>query len=204
MTFPAGLPKTAIPSRIEDYFAKINKVCAAASVSDLTGQAMDLDAGFDHVAHQARICHAGGNSVFFIGNGGSASIASHQAIDYARNGGIRARALNESATLTCLGNDFGYEHVFSRQLEIQGRPGDMLVAVSSSGQSQNILNGVTAARAHSMAVATFSGFRPDNRLRALGDWNFYVDSDHYGFVEIAHLTLIHAILDTRIIATGSE
>ena len=136
----------------------------------------------------------------FIGNGGSASIASHQAIDYLKNGGIRALALNDSAALTCLSNDCGYAEVFAKQIEKHGRSGDMLVAISSSGQSDNILHAVEAARARRMTVVTFSGFNPDNPLRSLGDVNFYVDSDQYGFVELAHLTLIHAILDIYVIA----
>ena len=194
------LPRTTAPSRVNAYFAELNRVCSAARAQDLLGRPMDLEAGFDWFARRAVAADARGNSLVFIGNGGSASIASHQAIDYLKNGDIRALALNDSAALTCLSNDCGYAEVFAKQLEKHGREGDMLVAISSSGQSENILRGVKAARAQKMTVATFSGFRPDNPLRTLGDVNFYVESDQYGYVELAHLTLIHAILDLDVIA----
>jgi D-sedoheptulose 7-phosphate isomerase len=74
-------------------------------------------------------------------------------------------------------------------------PGDMLIAISSSGQSVNILKAAEVARAHGMKIATFSGFQPDNLLRGRGDTNFYVNSNQYGFVEVAHHALIQAILD---------
>lgn len=112
-----------------------------------------------------------------------------------KNGGIRALAFNDPAALTALSNDFGYANVFSQQLKTQCVPGDMLIAISSSGQSVNILKAVEAARTNGMKVATLSGFQPDNLLRGRGDVNFYVNSNEYGFVEVAHHALIQAILD---------
>lgn len=189
-------------NQIELYFAELNRLCSAASVHGLNGQPMTLEAGFDWFAQRAKSLHTTENSIIFIGNGGSASIASHQAIDYLKNGGIRAFALNDSAALTCLGNDYGYPEVFSKQLQLLSRKGDMLVAISSSGRSMNILKGVEVARARNMSVVTFSGFDSDNPLRSLGDVNFYIDSDRYGFVELSHLALIHSILDICIIENG--
>ncbi len=93
------------------------------------------------------------------------------------------------------GNDLGYDQVFAKQIEMHGRPGDLVIAISSSGRSANILNAVKAARAAKSAVVTFSGFAADNPLRSLGNINFYIASDRYGFVEIGHLTICHAILD---------
>ena len=97
--------------------------------------------------------------------------------------------------LTCLGNDLGYNQVFAKQIELHARRGDLVIAISSSGRSENILNAVAAARTAECIVVTFSGFMPDNPLRSRGDVNFYTPSDRYGFVEIAHLTICHAILD---------
>jgi D-sedoheptulose 7-phosphate isomerase len=97
--------------------------------------------------------------------------------------------------LTCLGNDLGYDRVFAKQVELYARADDLVIAISSSGRSANILNAVKAARAAKCAVVTLSGFTADNPLRRLGDINFYVASDRYGFVEIGHLTICHAILD---------
>jgi D-sedoheptulose 7-phosphate isomerase len=97
--------------------------------------------------------------------------------------------------LTCVGNDLGFEQVFAKQIELYARPGDLLIAISSSGRSANILNAVNAARAGKCTIVTFSGFAANNPLRSLGDLNFYLPSDRYGFVEIGHLTICHAILD---------
>ena len=117
-------------------------------------------------AHEA---HDAGNKIIFIGNGGSAGIASHLAIDFSKNGGLRALAFNDPSALTCLGNDLGYENVFAKQLEFHARPGDLLIAISSSGTSPNILGAVKAARARDCKVVTFSGFTEDNDLRRTGD-----------------------------------
>ena len=194
-----GVAETAPIDQISDYFAEMMRVCSATRVSDGDGRPMGLQQGFEWVAEQARRAQASGNKMILIGNGGSAAIASHQAIEFLKNGGVRALALNDGASLTALANDFGYANVFAEQLRMLGRRGDMLVAISSSGQSTNILKAVETARSHDMAVATFSGFRPDNLLRGRGDVNFYVDSTQYGFVEIAHHALIQAILDLNVI-----
>ncbi len=181
--------------RIADYFATLARLTLAAEATDGAGNQATLDDVFGAVMARARAAHASGNKVMFIGNGGSAAIASHMAIDYTKNGGIRALAFNDGAALTCLGNDLGYAQVFARQIEMHARSGDLLIAISSSGNSANILAAVEAARGRGCAVVTFSGFRPDNKLRARGDYNLYVASEDYGFVEVAHLALNHAILD---------
>jgi len=108
---------------------------------------------------------------------------------------MRALAFTDASALTCLGNDLGYESIFAKQIEFHARRGDLVIATSSSGNSPNIINGVAVARDRGCHVVSFSGFKDDNKLRRLGDVNFYVSSLQYGFVEIAHLALCHAILD---------
>jgi D-sedoheptulose 7-phosphate isomerase len=198
-----GLAETAPVDDIAAYFQEIGRVCASVRVSDGEGRPMTSKAGFDWVAEEAQRAQAGGNKLILIGNGGSAAIASHQAIEFLKNGGIRAQALNDGAALTALANDFGYANVFAEQIKMMGRRGDLLIAISSSGQSTNILKGVEVARSLGIAIVTFSGFKPDNLLRAKGDVNFYVSSDQYGFVEIAHHGLIQAILDLNVIPRRS-
>lgn len=180
---------------LDGYFATLSALPRQTTVTDADGAVLELAAGMGQVAGMIGGLAAGENRIFFIGNGGSAGIASHAAIDYSKNGGFPALALTDGAALTCLGNDFGYEEVFARQLEFHARRGDVLMAVSSSGASANILKAVAAARARGCRVVTFSGFSPGNPLRRLGDVNFHVDNGEYGFVEIFHLTLIHAVLD---------
>lgn len=136
-----------------------------------------------------------GRKVVLVGNGGSAAIASHQAIDLWKNGGIRATAFNDASLLTCVANDLGYENVFSKPVEMFCDRGDLVIAISSSGKSPNILNAVRAARDAGCGVITLSGFDADNPLCTLGDLNFHVASHRYGTVEVAHLLLVHAVVD---------
>ena len=177
------------------YFTILSEYLTETAVTSASGEALGLAEAVNRVIAQARRTHAAGNKLIFVGNGGSAAIASHMATDYSKNGDIRSLALNDSSMLTCLGNDLGYERIFAKQIELHARPDDLVIAISSSGRSANILNAVKAARAAKCDVVTFSGFAPDNPLRSLGDINFYVASDRYGFVEIGHLTICHAILD---------
>ena len=134
-------------------------------------------------------------TIFFIGNGGSAGIAMHMTTDFLKNGRIRTHSMHDPTTLTCLGNDYGYEQVFSKQLEIVAEKSDMLVAISSSGNSPNIINAVNVAREKGCHVITLSGFKPDNRLRQLGDINIYVPSEEYGIVESIHNMILQQIVD---------
>jgi D-sedoheptulose 7-phosphate isomerase len=132
---------------------------------------------------------------FFIGNGGSAAIASHMAADFLKAGGVAAQCFNDGALLTCLANDLGYEQAFARPLSLHGRERDVLFAISSSGKSKSITNAAETAQSMGMKIVTLSGFTPDNRLRALGHVNFYVSSSRYGLVEVAHHAICHSVLD---------
>lgn len=133
--------------------------------------------------------------LLWVGNGGSAAIVSHSAADYFRTGNFRTLCFSDSSLLTCLSNDFGYPEVFAKPVAAHAEAGDILVAISSSGRSANILNAVDAARGKGCLVITLSGFDPDNPLRTRGDVNFYVPSREYGYVELIHGVLCHSILD---------
>jgi D-sedoheptulose 7-phosphate isomerase len=156
---------------------------------------------FDAIESAGKLAMAqteAGKKIIFIGNGASASIASHMSTDFWKNGGMRAVAFNDAALLTCLSNDCGYENVFGKSVDMFADEGDILFAISSSGKSENILNGVRAARNQEAKVVTFSGFSTENPLRQMGDLNFYVPDGAYGAVEILHLAICHCILDVVI------
>jgi D-sedoheptulose 7-phosphate isomerase len=180
---------------IRRYFTALSGYLVQGAVTSASGEALEMAEAVNRVMALARRTHAAGNKLIFVGNGGSSAIASHMATDYSKNGDVRAMALNDTAMLTCLGNDLGYERIFAKQIELYARADDLVIVISSSGRSPNVLNAVKAARAAKCAVVTFSGFTADNPLRRLGDINFYIASDRYGFVEIGHLTICHAILD---------
>jgi D-sedoheptulose 7-phosphate isomerase len=180
---------------LQNYFVTLSDLLCQVEVTSRSGQLVEFADAATALMAQARATHAAGNKLIFVGNGGSAAIASHMATDYSKNGGVRSLALNDASMLTCLGNDLGYDRVFAKQIELHARSGDLAIAISSSGRSANILNAVDAAAAAGCTIATMSGFTPDNPLRRKGEWNFYVASDRYGFVEIGHLTICHAVLD---------
>lgn len=136
-----------------------------------------------------------GGLVYFIGNGGSAGIAMHMTADFLKNGKMRTVSMYNPATLTCLGNDFGIEFIFSKQLELLARPGDLLVAISSSGNSPNILRGIEMAKEKGCKVVTLTGFREDNKARQMGDFNVYVPSMEYGIVESVHNIILQQVVD---------
>jgi len=187
--------KQVLRERLTRYVATLADAIGHAEATDLTGQPMSLEDGCEWVRRAAHEAHDSGHKIMFVGNGGSAGIASHLAIDFSKNGGLRSLSFNDPSALTCLANDLGYENVFAKQIDLHARAGDLLVAISSSGRSPNILAAAAAARGRECRIATYSGFSRDNDLRLVGDVNFYVPAQEYGFVEIAHLTLCHAVLD---------
>jgi D-sedoheptulose 7-phosphate isomerase len=179
-----------------DYVETLKNTIDGTEATLAAGVSVSPDQAIKHVHEALRACVTGPNKVMFIGNGGSAGIAGHMAIDFTKNGGVRSMTFNDASSLTCLANDLGYENVFAKQVEMQGVAGDVLIAISSSGESKNILRAVDEAVAKGCRVVTLSGFSPGNALRKTGSVNFYVKSSVYGFVETAHQVILHAILDT--------
>lgn len=134
--------------------------------------------------------------IYVIGNGGSAGIASHFCTDLLKTLNLSAATLTDPCVATCFANDFGYEYVFSAPLERNLKDQDLLVAISSSGKSPNILNAVECAKQKKIPVLTLSGFLSSNPLRSAGDLNFWIESLDYGLVESGHFFLLHTIIDT--------
>jgi D-sedoheptulose 7-phosphate isomerase len=139
--------------------------------------------------------------VFTVGNGGSASTASHMAADLGKNTigpnmrRFRILSLNDNAAIvTALANDIGYEHIFSEQLVNLIQPGDLLVAISGSGNSPNVVRAMTYAREQCAEVVAVLGF-DGGRAAALADLAVIVPSDHYGIVEDVHLIINHILVD---------
>ena len=176
------------------FLVNLDEILKELQVFDAGGKILSVMDGFAGAIRLMVEAGERGHKLIFIGNGGSAAIASHQAVDYWKNGGIEAMAFNDASLLTCIGNDCGYENVFAEPMMRFAKAGDVVIAISSSGKSPNILNGVKAARRMGCKVVGFSGFAPNNPLRSMGDLNFYVPSRAYGLVEVSHLSLIHALL----------
>ncbi len=133
--------------------------------------------------------------IIIVGNGGSAAMASHVAVDLTKNAGIRAINFNEADLLTCFANDFGYEEWVKNALKFYADKGDTVILISSSGTSKNIVNGAITALELGLNLITVTGFNSDNKLRSMGNINFYVDSKSYNIVEMTHHVWLLAITD---------
>lgn len=144
-----------------------------------------------------------GGKVIIAGNGGSAAMASHTAVDLTKNAQVRSISFNDADLITCFANDFGYEKWVEKSLEYYADPADCVILISSSGSSPNIVNAAKKAKDMGLTVITFSGFSPDNELRNCGDLNFYVESQEYNIVEMSHHIWLLALVD-RIIELKSS
>lgn len=178
-----------------EYLQSLNRILKETEFQQSNGENLSYNQGLESVINLFKDQTSSGHKIIFIGNGGSAGIASHSTVDYWKNGGMRSVCFNEAALLTCIGNDYGYDQVFAKPIQMFADLGDILVAISSSGQSPNIINAVQAAKEIGCKVITLSGFLSENPLRQLGHWNIYVPSEKYGFVELAHQIILHNILD---------
>jgi len=150
----------------------------------------------EKMADLIKAINSKGNKVLIFGNGGSAAISSHFSVDLTKNAGLRCVNFNEADLITCFANDYGFEHWVEKAIDFYGDEGDLLIIISSSGSSKNMLNGVRAARNGKFeAVVTLSGFDNNNPLCQLGDINLWVNSRAYNFVENIHQVWLLAIVD---------
>ncbi len=182
-------------SYYRQYISSMDCALRGLEITDLEGKALSHDEGFDRLCAETGKVGESGRKQYLCGNGASAAFANHMALDWTKNGGIPTYSFSDSALLTAMGNDLGYEEVFSAPLNWYAKPGDQLVAISSSGNSPNIVRTIAVAREKGMGVTTFTGLKPDNACRALGDLNLYIPAKTYGIVECAHQILLHVWLD---------
>ena len=173
----------------KSYFAYLNKVLNGISLSEIRQ--------FVETLLDARKRKA---TVFFIGNGGSASTASHFANDLAigtndYETSFQVMSLTDNVSvLTALGNDFGYEEIFVRQLRIYAKPGDVLVAISASGNSPNLLKSFEYAAQNDIRTVAITAF-DGGKMRPMADEGIYVPTDmkEYGPAEDAHMIIDHMV-----------
>jgi len=177
------------------YFPKYFKAIEQ-SLSSIDSAKLEKSASMVWTAHQS------GKKIILVGNGGSAAMASHVAVDFTKAAGIRAINFNEADLITCFSNDYGYEYWVAKALEAYADPGDLAVLISSSGKSPNIVKGAEKAKNIGASVITVSGFLSGNPLRKLGDLNLWVDSSDYNIVEMTHHVWLVAIIDYLIQIKG--
>lgn len=157
---------------------------------------------FDACERSIKLCSERGGKVILAGNGGSAAIACHIAVDFSRSCSIRAVNFNEADLITCYANDYGYENWIKEALRSYADPKDLVILISSSGNSQNIVNAAKYCNSKNIDLLTFSGFSEKNELNGLGKVNVWINSNYYNFVEMAHHLFLVALVDS--ISLGRE
>ena len=179
----------------QEHIAQLNGLLGGVTFTDGRARPLAADAAFAAWRRLTVELRRRGGTVYMIGNGASASMASHFAADLAKNGHVHTEVFSDLSLITAISNDMGYEHVFAEPLRRRGKAGDLLVAISSSGRSPNVLAAVAVARQRRMRVVTLSGFRADNPLRRAGSLNAFVDAKTYGDAETCHAAILHYWLD---------
>jgi len=181
---------------MKDYFFRIYELLSDIGVTDQKGTTLSMEEGTQEAMVLIQsIKYPSARKMMLIGNGGSAAIVSHMQDDFCKGAGIRAMVFNEPPLLMAFANDCGYEYIFERPINIWADNDNLLFAVSSSGESENVLRGVQASIRHQCRVITFSGFNNNNKLRRMGHLNFYVPSRSYAYVELIHSILGHFFTD---------
>uniref|UniRef100_A0A486XV55 Phosphoheptose isomerase 1 n=1 Tax=Rheinheimera sp. BAL341 TaxID=1708203 RepID=A0A486XV55_9GAMM len=133
--------------------------------------------------------------MMFAGNGASAAISAHGAVDFTKQGGVRGITFNEADLITCFANDYGYDMWMAKAIEFYADQGDVVVLTSVSGTSPSVVEAAKLAKSKGLKVVTFTGKTPDNTLRQLGDINFWVDSCAYNIVEGIHMMWLTTVVD---------
>jgi D-sedoheptulose 7-phosphate isomerase len=167
----------------------------ATVATDTAGEAVDIGVATSSFVADVRRAHDAGFKLIFIGIGGDAGSASHMAIDFSKNGNVRALSFDAATAVTCLGNDLGFEMIFAKQVELHGRAGDVAVVIGGRGTDLTVLNAARAARLAGIKLVTTSASSAANPLSALGDLNFRIPVDRVDVATIAQLALCHSWVD---------
>jgi D-sedoheptulose 7-phosphate isomerase len=187
MTFPVK-PYSSVAAYYESYASQLAQALASVPKSALTAAEILLSEALDADAH-----------VYCCGNGGSAAISNHLVCDHAKgiqtDTALKPRVHSLSATvemITAIANDIEYAEVFAYQLRTFARPGDVLITISSSGDSENVVRAVQWARDNGLRTLAMTGFT-GGRTAKLAEVNLHVTADNYGIVEDVHQSLMHVL-----------
>ena len=135
------------------------------------------------------------SKVYIIGNGGSASIASHVSVDFVKIAKVSSSTFNNSNLITCFANDYGYENWVVEAIKAYTNINDLIILISSSGTSKNIVNAAQYCNDNNIDLITLSGFTKDNPLSSLGNVNFHIESTEYNYIEMSHHIILLALVD---------
>ncbi len=180
---------------LTSYLRDLARLFDSVEIRNAAGEILPVEEGARAALDLIRSTKTNSCKAMVIGNGGSAAIASHLQNDLCKSVGLRTLVFTEQPLLTALANDDGYQSAYQSLVKLWAGAGDLLIAISSSGRSENILRSVRSARESGCRIITLSAFASDNPLRRMGDVNFYVPSPDYGPVEIVHAALAQYLTD---------
>jgi D-sedoheptulose 7-phosphate isomerase len=169
---------------------------AGLEVTDGSGAVLAAEDAYKRWFDLATELQTSKRMLYFVGNGASASMACHFSADIGKNARIHTQVFTDPSLVTAMANDISYEQAFATPLRLWGQEGDLLVAISSSGKSPNILAAVAAAKEAGMQVVTLSAMGAANPLRRAGDLNLFVAAKTYGNAETCHAAILHHWMDT--------
>lgn len=139
------------------------------------------------------------SKIIILGNGGSSAIASHAAIDFSKSAQIRAITFNDPSLITCLANDYGHSNWMKEALKLYACKDDLVILISSSGRSKNMLEAARYTSSQKLPLVTFTGMDLDNDLKEINSsgLNIHVPSYSYNFIENVHQCLLLSIVDAH-------
>ena len=140
-------------------------------------------------------CKKNNGKVYIVGNGGSSSIASHVSVDFAKVANVPSDTFNNANLITCFANDYGHDNWIKEAIRAYNKPNDMLILISSSGTSKNIVNAAKYCKDNKISLITLSGFDINNPLAQLGNVNIHIPSEKYNFIEMSHHIILVSIVD---------
>ncbi len=167
-------------------------------VTDANGKPLQHRDAFWRLKETTEAIRQRGNCIYLVGNGASASMASHFSADLAKNGSVKTQVLTDMSLITAISNDIAYDMVFAEPIKWWLSLDEMFVGISSSGNSPNVINAAKQTREKGGYVITLTSMKPSNNLRQLGDINFYVPGDTYGLAETSHNVILHYWVDLMV------
>ena len=170
---------------LEQYFSEIQSLLSVDGLHEMLERSMQLIAD----------AKDRGGKIMVVGNGGSAGIASHAAIDFSKQAKVPAMTLHDVALVTALSNDYGYEYWVQKTIEYYSKPNDLLIVLSVSGESPNLVNGVNYALQQNLKVISFTGKKSTNTIKQLSTIGFFVNSKSYNIVEGLSMMWLTTIVD---------
>ena len=175
----------------KENVGKLSSALTELQITDSKKNTVEHNNAFNDLVKEVIELRENARTMYFIGNGASASMSSHMSADFGKNARIHTETFTDLALITAMANDISYDEVFSIPLKFRAKENDMLVAISSSGKSPNILNAIKIAQDCNMRIVTLSGMQETNPLRQSGHYNFYINATEYGDIETSHAAILH-------------